>query len=452
MGFRNFRLNIIIRVLVLLAALTACAVFIATSEPIRATYTGLLVLILIIEYFYYTDKLNRDLNQFFVSILHDDFTSVFRERGKGRSFRGLYETLDEITMRFRVLSKEKEMRGQYLHSLIDQVKVGIISFEPEGVIHLVNRSFNEILGIQALRNGSNLKDLQPELFSMLESLNTGEKQLIRRKVGSEDREFSIVSAGFRMEEQYYNLVSVQDIREELDNREFEAWQKLIRVLTHEIMNSVSPIASLTGSLRDLAGSEKSSGTGKRKDDARNKVYERLVEGLKAIHDRSEGLIRFTEAYQDLARIPNPVIKEINTGSFTGRIGILFNPQFENSGIKYSTDDGRAPESFHADPELIEQVIINLVRNAVEAITGRAEPEIRLVLERRPAGKVSIKVLDNGVGIPSEMADRIFVPFFSTKEKGSGIGLSLSRQIILMHRGSLTVRSEAGKGSEFEIIL
>lgn len=445
MIFKNFRLNIIVRILVLLAAGSAFAWFIVSSEPIRAVYLGILILLLILELFHYTDRLNKDLNQFFLSIFHDDFTSLFPDRGRGRSFRQLYGTMNEITQKFKTLSMEKEMRSQYLFSLIDQIKVGIISYEPNGRVHLVNRAFNEMLDTPAVRGGTDLSEQEPELFSVLEMVVSGERQLIKRRILHEDREFSFVSSGFKIGEKLYNLVSVQDIREELDKREFEAWQKLIRVLTHEIMNSISPIISLTGSLHDLIHRPESSEGGKA-------MHLKLVDGLSAIKDRSEGLMRFTEAYQNLARIPAPVISEIQTKEFVGRIETLFRGQFESSRIEFMINIAEAPDFFHGDADLLEQVIINLIRNAVDAVRETQQPEIHFMISSRSDHKVSIRLRDNGKGIPDEIMDRIFVPFFSTKERGSGIGLSLSRQIILMHRGMLTVNSKTGQGSEFEIIL
>jgi two-component system nitrogen regulation sensor histidine kinase NtrY len=444
MVFRNFRLNIIVRIVFLILAIFGFVLFIVDSEPIRAVYLGILILLLLLEFFYYADKLNRDLNQFFISILHDDFTSVFKERSRGRSFRELYGTLDEITLKFRLLRKEKEMRNQYLYSLIEQIKVGIISFEPDGMVHMVNKAFIEMLDLPSLKNGTNLKDLDPDLFSILESGAAIEKQLLKRRVGDEEKEFSITSAGFKMEDRFYNLISVQDIREELDKRELEAWQKLIRVLTHEIMNSVSPIASLTGSLHDLVISSQ--------DADQANLKEKLGMGLEAIQERSEGLIKFTEAYQNLARIPSPTITEVKTKALTERIGILFKAQFETGRIRFSIDIDKAPESFKADIDLLEQVIINLIRNAVEAVEEKSDPEINLKIEARTDNKVLIGVKDNGKGIPADLLDRIFVPFFSTKEKGSGIGLSLSRQVVLMHGGSINVNSNSDKGSIFEIVL
>ena len=445
MVFKNFRLNVIARILALMLAISAFAWFMVQSEFIRVFYTGILILLLAMEFIFYADRLNRDLNQFFISIFHDDFTSTFSVPGRGRSFRQLYGSMNDITRKFKTLSKEKEMRGQYLFSLIDQVKVGIISFEPEGMVNLVNKAFNEMLDTPAVRIGINLKIQEPELFSILETVSMSDRQLLRMKIRDEEKEFSFVSAGFKMENKHYYLVSVQNIREELEKRELEAWQKLIRVLTHEIMNSVTPITSLTGSLHDLVSNSVTK-TGEKL------LREKLVLGLGAIQERSAGLLKFTEAYQHLARIPAPVVSEIQTKSLADRIGILFKAEFDSGNIRFQINIDHAPATFGADIDLLEQVIINLIRNAVDAVEDRANPEISLNIESRPNAKISIAVRDNGIGIPDDLLDRIFIPFFTTKDKGSGIGLSLSRQIILLHRGVISVSSKKHEGSNFEIIL
>jgi two-component system nitrogen regulation sensor histidine kinase NtrY len=444
MVYKNFRLNIIIRIIILLAALSAIALFIVQAEYIRLVYLVILVILLVIELFYYIDRVNRDISQFLISVLHDEYTLAFKERGRGRSFRGLYKAMNDISLKLRMLSKEKEMRNQYLFSLIEQVKVGILSYEPSGKVHLVNRAFNELMATPGIKVGMDLTEREPGLLSILESVKTGERKLVKKKIHSEEKEFSFQSAGFRVEDKEFNLVSVQNIREELDERELEAWQKLIRVLTHEIMNSVTPITSLAGSLYDIVNTRGA-------DLGSPQVKDRLVSGLGAVRDRSSGLIRFTTAYQDIAKIPPPVIDNVRTKDLVNRLEALFAAEMKEASIDFNIGSKDAPASFRADINLLEQVIINLIKNAREAITMVDKPFIRVIISPKEGRQVSIKVRDNGQGIAEDMLDRIFVPFFSTKESGTGIGLSLSRQIIIMHKGMLEVDTMPGK-TTFEILL
>jgi nitrogen fixation/metabolism regulation signal transduction histidine kinase len=444
MVYRNFRLNIIVRIIILLGGLTACSLFIVRAEYIRLVYLAILVVLLVVELFIYIDRINRDLSQFLISVLYDDYTLVFRERGRGRTFRGLYKAMNDISLKLKSLSKEKETRSQYLFSLIEQVRVGIISYEPSGRVHLVNKAFNEMLATPLIRAGTDLKTREPDLFSILGKVALGERQLVKMKINHEEKEFSIQSAGFRIEGQEYNLISVQNIREELDERELEAWQKLIRVLTHEIMNSVTPITSLVSSLYDIVDTQHAAIGSPR-------LKEKLVSGLGAVRERSAGLIKFTTAYQDLAKIPPPVIGNIKPPDFISRLKALFSAEMKQAGIDFNIQFGGSPISFKADINLLEQVVINLIRNALDAVRGMEKPAIRVVISPKVGRQISIKVRDNGRGIPEEILDRIFVPFFSTKESGTGIGLSLSRQIIVMHKGTLEVDTGSGK-TTFEILL
>ena len=444
MAYKNFRLNIIVRIIILFGAVTACALFIVQAEYVRLVYLAILVILLVVEMFYYIDRINRDLSQFLISVLHDEYTLAFKERGRGKSFRGLYKAMNDISIKLKTLSKEKETRNQYLFSLIEQVKVGIISYEPSGRVHLVNQAFNELLATPTIKAGADLKISEPGLFSIFERVSAGERQLVKMKIQHEEKEFSIQSAGFRIEDQDFNLVSVQNIREELDERELEAWQKLIRVLTHEIMNSVTPITSLAGSLYDIVDATDAAIESPQ-------LKEKLVSGLSAVRERSAGLIKFTTAYQDIAKIPAPVIKTVQSTELISRIQSLFAAEMKEGGIAFEIDGKRAPGSFKADINLLEQVIINLIRNARDAASVTDNPGIHVTLSTREGRQVSIQVRDNGQGIPDDTLDRIFVPFFSTKESGTGIGLSLSRQIIIMHKGTLEVDTIPGK-TTFEILL
>ncbi len=444
MVYKNFRLNIIVRLIMLFAAITACALFIVQAEYIRLAYLAILVILLVVEMFYYIDRINRDLSQFLISVMHDEYTLAFKEGGRGKSFRGLYKAMNDISLKLKTLSKEKETRNQYLFSLIEQVKVGIISYEPSGRVHLVNKAFNELLATPAIQAGTDLKISEPEYFSIFEKVSAGERQLVKMKIQHEEKEFSIQSAGFRIEDQDFNLVSVQNIREELDERELEAWQKLIRVLTHEIMNSVTPITSLTGSLYNLVEGQDAAIVSPQ-------LKEKLVSGLGAVRERSAGLIKFTTAYQDIAKIPAPVIKKVKTSELISRLQSLFAAEMKDGGIEFQINGKAAPDSFLADINLLEQVIINLIRNARDALTIIDQPGIEVTISSSEGRQVSIKVRDNGQGIPDDTLDRIFVPFFSTKESGTGIGLSLSRQIIIMHKGTLEVDSMPGR-TTFEILL
>jgi two-component system nitrogen regulation sensor histidine kinase NtrY len=445
MGYSNFRLNIIIRILIILAFLTLLAFWLIGGHYLRTIYIGIFIIVLAVEMFSYIDKLNNNLSNYFSSLLSGDYSSRLSDSRKGKSFRRLNETLNAINEKLKAISKEKETRSQYLGSLIDQAEVGILSMDMEGNIHLVNNAFGKLLGLEKIRTGMNLGHVSQELLNIIQKIPVGEHQLIRWIAGNAEKPFSFQVSRFKIEGQLYMLVSVHDIRAELDEKELEAWQKLIRVLTHEIMNSVTPIVSLSNSLNSLI---KKSSEGLNEQ----KLNKKLSDGLEAIMDRSSGLMRFTTAYQNLTRIPAPKIQWVEPDLLIKKIATLYLPEMQQRNINWSVNYAGKPDKFRGDPDLIEQVLINLIRNATEAVTGRKDPRISLDIDEIPGYQVKIKVEDNGPGINKETMDKIFVPFFSTKPGGSGIGLSLSRQIIMMHRGSIEVSSKEEKGCKVEILL
>jgi two-component system nitrogen regulation sensor histidine kinase NtrY len=445
MVYRNFRINIVIRILLIFATLALMAYWLVGGHYLRSAYLGILIILLLAELFIYIDRLNRNLASFFTSILADDYSVRLSDFRKGHSFRKLYEILNAINEKMKFLSKEKETRSQYLGSLIDQSGVGILSLDLNGKIYLVNKAFRELLGLNKAHTGMNLGELSAELLDIIRKIQPGEHQLIRWMVGETEQPFSFQVSRFKLETQPFILVTVHDIRAELDEKELEAWQKLIRVLTHEIMNSVTPVVSLSNSLNDLLKTHAEW----IKD---QKLKDRLSDGLEAIIDRSSGLMKFTTAYQNLTRIPTPKLQVIQPSDLLKRINTLYQPEIEDKKINLSIKYAGKPEKFSGDPDLLEQVLINLIRNAAEAVEGRVDPRIIMIIEENPGYQIRIKVEDNGAGMNKDILDKLFIPFFSTKPKGTGIGLSLSRQIIMMHKGSIEVTSIEGKGSVFEVLL
>jgi len=249
-----------------------------------------------------------------------------------------------------------------------------------------------------------------------------------------------------MREEEYILVSLQNIQEELEEKEMEAWQNLIRVLTHEIMNSITPISSMTSTLLEVLSKDDN----QIKDKIEPEKFEEIVDALETIHKRSQGLMNFVSAYRNMTLIPKPEFRPLPVRGLFKRVEGLMNHKLTHSGIafKWHVD----PESLElaADPGLMEQVMINLILNAIDAVNGRDDPSITLSAFMSAEGKIAITVEDNGSGIVEEALERIFIPFFTTKKQGSGIGLSLSRQILRMHRATIRAHSEINKGALFTL--
>jgi len=410
---------------------------------LRTIYLFVFFFILLGELFYFTDKTNRDLANFLTGILQKDYSTHFSEEGRGKSFQNLYGTLNKINQQFKNLSSEKEAQHLYLETLVEHVRIGIISFKSNGEIHLINEAMKELLERPHLSNINGLAKIDEKLLETAETIQPSETKLLKVIVNGKLLQLSINCSVFKIQKESFRLLSFQNIKNELETHELDTWQKLIRVLTHEIMNSVAPITSLTSTLQSIVANEISR-------DSENQVMKKVGTGLEAIHSRSQGLLKFTETYRNLTKIPLPKITKVPVKEFLESTLTLMEPDFEKAGIKIMKSTGSSSSIMYADPELIQQVLINVLKNAVDALNDIENAEITIMVSEDNSGKHIISIRDNGHGIPEENIDKIFIPFYTTKKEGSGIGLALSRQILQLHNGTISVESEPENGTVFAI--
>ena len=445
MVFKNFRFQVIIRVLALTLVVALLAWCIVNAFYLRSIYLGAAVVILTTEFIWYIDRFNRDVKSFMMSLLHRDFTTHFQPDRKSRTFSELYDTLNRISDAFKTISKEKEVQYRFLEMLVEHIRVGILTIGEDGKILLANRAVKELLHKVVLLNLKSLESTDPAFVHALTEIRSGETRLVRIQVQHELLQLSIHASEFRLDGKYHKLVSMQNIRNELDNREMEAWQKLIRVLTHEIMNSVSPVISLSETMHGLLHNHKPQLT-----QADPILYETLDKGLDAVKIRSQGLYRFTQSYRKLTGIPRLSLQETSIGDIIDRVSVLVGNKMQEKGISYTVT--HSGFTVLVDPELMEHVLINLLLNAVDAVADTRDPRIEISTSRDQKGCVSISITDNGEGIDEATAEKIFIPFFTTRKDGSGIGLALTKQILQLHRADIRFTSEKGKGTAFVIVL
>ncbi|MBT1705928.1 sensor histidine kinase [Chryseosolibacter indicus] len=391
---------------------------------------------------WYIDRFNRDIKTFMVNLLQRDFSTHFTAASHGKSFRELYEVLSQISASFMTISKEKEIQHRYLEMLVEHVRVSILSIDSTGKIHLANQALKDLFKKNVLTSLKSIAAIDASLVQAIEEIKTGETRLVKLKLDQEVLQLSMHAAEFKLEDKYYKLISMQNIRNELDAREIEAWQKLIRVLSHEIMNSVSPIISLSGTLHHLVQQNHKLFT-------EPDQHRTLEAGLEAIKIRSEGLYNFTQSYRKLTGIPKASMKEINIHDLVERVYTLMAPKFQ----EYRIDFKRSVErnlKFTADPELLEHVLINLINNAVDAVALKNNPTIQ-VKAQQIEHQILIRVIDNGEGIEEAIADKIFIPFFTTRKHGTGIGLALTKQILQLHHAEIYLNTIPGEGTEFVMV-
>jgi two-component system nitrogen regulation sensor histidine kinase NtrY len=449
MAFKSFRLQILLRIAFLSATLLIAVYLILESSFYATTAVSFLAaLAQVAALVTYVERSNSDLVRFLEAIKYSDFSQSFTAKGKGASFDKLAIAFNQVMDEFRKLRGDREEQFNFLQTLIQHVGVGLLSFTPEGVLGIMNPAAKRLLRVTHLTNLWALEPSSPELVHTLLAMKPGGRVVIKIDDFPEPLQLVVHATEIRLHEQPYTLVSLQNIQPELEEMEMEAWQKLIRVLTHEIMNSITPISSLASTAEVILQDQKFASV---QGEARSGIDD-LQGAMKTITKRTEGLLHFVDAYRNLTLIPRPELQIFPLAELVQRVDRLLRAQMAGRDIMLISRVDPESLEVNADPRLMEQVLINLLQNALYAVRNREQGRIQLTAQLDPRGHVSIEVADNGTGISEDTMQKIFVPFFTTKEKGSGIGLNLSRQIVRMHGGTITCRSKEGKGAVFTIRL
>lgn len=403
----------------------------------------LLLLISIWSLIYYIEKTNKDLTYFILSIKQSGFTTSFPPGKKGKTFKKLSEAFNDVIEEFRKVNLQRETHYQYLQTLTENIQAGIISFDETGKIELANPAALQLLGTLRLRNINEIKRINAKLFQAMNDLMPGQRQLFRTVIAKKEVHLSVQVKELVMNEVPYKIMLVQDLNQEMEEQEVDAWQKLIRVLTHEIMNSVTPIVSLTEAVNTML--TESDGERKKLEHLDEEDKEDLFGSLETIEKRSKGLLRFVNAYKDFTKTPEIVLSQVDVGGLITHVLNLLNSELVKNQI--TIDKSGVEDHFmaKADASWMEQVIINVIRNAIDALENIEESKLKIVAFQ-DGNRNCIAISDNGGGMDKGTLDNIFVPFFTTKKNGTGVGLSLSKQIMKLHKGSLNVTSELGKGT------
>ncbi len=442
--FRDFRFRVAFRVVLIGLVMSLFAYMTSHANMIfAAILTGLIILGQLAELYNFTSQTNRKLTRFLESVKYSDFISGFTaDNSLGSSFRDLNVEFNEVLEAFRKARAEKEEHWQYLNTVVQQVRTGILSFDPEGNVQLINANARRFMGVNAIKNIEELRDKNPALLQAIRDVEPGKSTLFK---SNQDFQLTIQATELRIRGNAMKLLTLQNIQSELQQQEIEAWQNLTRVLRHEIMNSITPISSLTSTLREILDHDmtKKSTHYELKDEG----AEDLREGLSTIENRSKGLIKFIDAYREYTSLPQPKIKPVIIRDFLDRVSQLMRTEIKRTSVELTCTCESAHLTVNADEEMIEQVLINLVKNSIEAL-NETQGGLIMVTGYYTGSHVGIDVTDNGPGIIKEAMNRVFVPFFTTKKTGSGIGLSLSRQIMQMHNGNLTVTSDPGVKTTF----
>ncbi|WP_190300302.1 sensor histidine kinase [Rufibacter hautae] len=448
MGFKNFRFQVILRVLLLVASvflffrLDFKSSLVATEVAL-----GLLIAVQTIALILFIERTTERLIKFLNTIKYDDFSEVFSSRGEGKVFDELYQRYNEVISKFRDIRSEKEATTQYFQTVVQHIGIGIITFRKTGEIQLINNAAKRLLQVSQLTHVEHLKNEAPQLVDQLLSLPAGQSVVLQLKHSKERVPVSLFVVDLVMRGEDFRLASIQNIQRELEEKEMEAWQNLIRVLTHEIMNSVTPISSLAGSvaadIQDVLEAQPDGQILLQREET-----EDMGMALQTIERRSQGLVRFVQDFRSLARVPVPKKKFFSVADMLKQLQTLFQEELMHENILLLVNCLSTGLQVLADRELVEQVLINLIRNAIHALADQPTKTLQIEAFPDQDSRVVIQITDNGSGIAEEALEQIFLPFYTTKATGTGIGLSLSRQIMRLHKGSLTVSSELGQGTTF----
>ena len=446
MIFKRYEWRLLLRVLILFVTLTGTAIIAVQGPIIYMVLACPLLVYELIDMIRFQKKAQDEVSQFVESIHYRDFSRHFDVRKAPTELKPLRKGFNEINSTFKLISRERETQYHYLQKILEIVDTGILSYELEtGETGWINEAFKRIIGIPYVKTITALEKREEVLYKELTEIKPGENKVITITRNQQLIKVLITASLMRSDDKVYKLIAFQNVSEALDETESKAWQKLLSVMTHEIMNSVAPISSLADTLKNRLQSPEivNSSMGGQLED--------LELGIDTIKRRSEGLLKFTESYRNLNKITKLDLKKVMVRDIFENLSSLMHPSMEKKHIELEIVLRDPALAIEADINLLEQVMINLLVNAIEAVKDKEHPRITLSAETQQNNRTVVKVSDNGSGIPTELLDKIFIPFFSTRKTGSGIGLSLCKQIMLLHKGNIQVQSAEGVGSAFLLV-
>jgi len=412
------------------------------QKPDFPVTRSLLIVAMILEtvlMIWYLTRIRRDLLKLINALSNDDPTMQFSRVRNDPYFSSIHSDFNALIKDFRLVRLDKEVEQRFFEATVNHVRFGLVAYDQNGNVDMVNASFLELFKLHKIENIKALEAKSETMPRLLESLDTQKETLHKVLIDGHQYHLIFLSSKFILKEKEITLISVRDISREIDQNELEAWQKLMRILRHEILNSLSPIKLLASNLSEMPV------TTMNEEEIRD-----MKTGLDTIHRRATGLTDFLDTYSNLYRVPELELELTLVADLLHRICTLHKDQFKNKGVICHINCDDPDLEIRMDERMIEQVLINLVKNAVEAL--QESPEPKLTLSARLSGKEAILAIkDNGQGIPGDQLDHIFIPFYSTREEGSGVGLSFSQHIMRMHQGRIHVQSRQGKGTEIQLV-
>ena len=446
MIYKNYSFFLILRILILFIFLAILAFALNNSREYIAGVAAIASLLLSINLYRFTTRRIREIDDFFESVKYRDFSRWFVEDKGPGDIQKLHKGFNEVNKTIREINSEKDTQYVYLQKILEMVGIGIIAYNTRtGEVLWVNDSFKDTIDFPTFKNIGFVAKRKPELFKAVFETEHSEAQSVTLDVKHEKIKVLISETVFKVKEESFKLVVLHNIDETLNKNESEAWKKLLSVMTHEIMNSIAPISSLADTLQTHLQQYQN-------EPEKNLLEpEDLLSGITSIKKRSEGLMKFAKTYRSLNKVTNLNLQRVKVKELFDNIQNLMQPTLKEKDLKVDFVLESADMEVEIDNYLIEQVLINLLLNAMDAVKNIPDAQISISAGRNLQRETMLRVSDNGTGIPTEILDSIFVPFFTTKKNGSGIGLSLCKQIMMLHKGKILVNSVEGKGSAVSLV-
>jgi len=448
MLLKRFYLNLIVRLALILVTMVfqAFAIQNLFGGQLLFTFivlTGILILQLVLL-FLYVKKSNRQLTRLVLSLSNQDFTQTLAESASPH--KEFKQALNAIVEQFQSVYMEKESQAFLMHQLVRSIPAGIMVSDPDGKLILKNQAIEQLLGLSGTVTLKEIKVCQPELYKKIFKPGNPGDYTYQLSTSNSQKNLAITIKLFLLLKREHKIFLIQDISKEVDAAEIDAMQRLLRILTHEIMNSLTPVHSLTETITMLMTD--SDGQARKQEQLSQKNYRDILESVLAIQERTSGLDHFVSRFRTLTRMPEKLVcNRLKVRELLEAVCTIMQTQL--SGVKVDLKIASEDLAISVDGALIEQVLINLITNALTAMAETEHP--RLGLKAFTADShIVVQVSDNGTGIPKEKLADIFLPFYSTKEQASGIGLSFVKQVLRLHNASIQVQSVVNQGSTFSM--
>ncbi|UCG26720.1 MAG: hypothetical protein JSV24_06980 [Bacteroidales bacterium] len=453
MVYRYLFIDVLVRVILLTVTSFVLAFeYVLVNDIIINLNLLVLIILQVLLFIRSSNRVNRDLQAFFSSVRNEDSTLLLTKKFRNKSYLKLHQSLYDVNEMIREIRMEIVLHNQYFKAITEHIDVGLITFTKKGEVRLLNRAAQNLLNLKGAITIDSLDRIRKGLSTILSSIKPFEHKLVNLKTsgirGQELKQLSIRATELKFRDENIKIVSLQDIKNELDIKELEAWQNLIRVLTHEMMNSTGPIKSTTHTLIDLIAANSDAEVQQKNREP--ELVADLLKGLKIIEERSRGLELFVKHFRQFSLLPKPEFKIVRLNEVFRDLKVLMDEDIRSNGVDFKTSTVPENLSVEADKKLLVQLLINLLKNSIFSLRKTENPTLEISAYSGADGRTEISVTDNGPGILPDEMEKIFIPFYTTRNDGSGIGLSLARQIMRIHNGTIDAWSEPGIQTVFKL--